>query len=104
MPDERVDEFEMAKYVMRKRLRLTVKLNTNNENETEQPCLKRIVNSIYKWDEDFHFTTMVTCTYTVAVVLLHYLACTFVFLYLSRTTGHLTFFKSYIESFANDGK
>ncbi len=66
--------------------------------------LKKRITSIYVWDDDFRFTTMVVCTYTVAIVFLYYLACTFVFLYISRTTGHIAFLKSYIESSGNVGK
>jgi len=90
-----------------------ININNQIDNEHEdgqkikkkQSYLKKLLNSIYVWDDDdFPFTTMVVCTYTVAVVFLYYLACTFVFLYISRTTGHIAFLKSYIESSANTGK
>jgi hypothetical protein len=74
------------------------------KNKANQSYLKKLLNSIYVWDEDFRFTTMVVCTYIVAIVFLYYLACTFVFLYILRTTGHIAFFKSYIESSVNTGK
>ncbi len=74
------------------------------ENKANQSCPRKFFNSIYTWDEDFHFTTMVICTYTVAIVFVYYLTCTFVFLYTTRTTGHMAFLKSYIESSANIGK
>ena len=44
------------------------------------------------------------CTYMVAVVFLYYLACTFVFLYVTRTTGHVSFLKLYLETTFNVGK
>jgi hypothetical protein len=47
---------------------------------------------------------MAMSTYTVAVVFLYYLACTFVFLYVTRTTGHVAFLRYYFESTFNVGK
>ena len=47
---------------------------------------------------------MAMCTYTVAVVFLYYLACTFVFLYVTRTEGHMSYLKFFIESTFNIGE
>jgi len=66
--------------------------------------VKQFLDSIYHWDDDFRFTSMATCTYTVAFVFLYYLACTLVFLYISRTTGHISFVRYYIETTFNIGK
>ncbi len=123
MPDEQIDDFELGKHsvtkLSRQKLRssqLITQQNTNinnpidtehedeQQNKANQSCFKKFVNSIYIWDNDFRFTTMVICTYTVAIVFLYYLACTFAFLYISRTTGHITFLKSYIESSTNIGQ
>ena len=73
------------------------------QNKANQSRFRKILNSIYVWDDDFRFTTMIICIYTVAIVFLYYLTCTFIFLYLSRTTGHIAFLKSYIESSADIG-
>jgi len=83
-------------------------LNDENEgeesNETDQSLFRKLINYFYIWDDGFHFTTMVICTNTVAFVFLYYLACTFVFFYITRTTGHLTFMKSYVESLVDISK
>jgi hypothetical protein len=47
---------------------------------------------------------MIISTYAVAVVVLYYLACTLVFLYIPRTTGHISFVRYYIETTFNIGK
>lgn len=74
------------------------------ENKVNEWCFKKLINLIHICDDDFYFTTMVLCTYTVAIVFLYYLGWTFVFIYISRPTGHMKFIKSYIESSANIGK
>ena len=66
--------------------------------------VRQFFKHIYTWNEDFRFTTLTTCTYAVAVVSLYYLACTLVFLWISRTTGHFAFLRYYIESTLNIGK
>lgn len=74
------------------------------KSSKEPSRVKKFMDSIYRWDEDFRYTTLATCTYTVAVVFLYYLACTFVFLYISRTTGHISFVRHYLESTLNMGE
>ena len=118
-PDEQLDEVELSKYYVTKLLRRTRRLtkrttlNTNrspDEHETKQEekanrsKIRKFINSIYHWNDEFRFSTMVLCTYTVAFVFLYYLTCTFIFLNTSRTTGHISFLKSYIESSAKVGK
>jgi hypothetical protein len=73
------------------------------QKKANQSRVKKFFDSIYHWDDDFRFTTMTTCTYTVAIVFLYYLACTLVFLYISRTTGHISFIRYYIETTLNIG-
>ncbi|CAF4063529.1 unnamed protein product, partial [Adineta steineri] len=113
------DESEFAKYYVTKLFRRNTQsipitscqnLNTNPDNlddhvheadlqnKMNQSRVKKFFDSIYQSDDDFRFTTIATCTYTVAIVFLYYLACTFVFLYLSRTTGHISYLKFYIET------
>jgi hypothetical protein len=84
-------------------------LNMNDEEFTsltkpQQSRARKFLNSIYHWDDEFRFTTMATCTYTVAIVFLYYLACTFVFLYVSRTTGHVLLLRYFIESLLHIGE
>jgi len=118
-----LDESEFAKYYVTKLFRrnrrrtqmiIQQKANMDNlidheyeaelQNKANQSYFKKFINSVYVWDDDFRFTTLAMCTYTVAVVFLYYLACTFVFLYISRTTGHAAFLKFYFESTFNVGK
>jgi len=123
VPIEPLDESIFAKYYVTKLLRRkrhsnqtnTIPQNTNTDNlvdheydaelqnRADQSYVKIFLNSIYHWDDDFRFTTMTICTYTVAIVFLYYLACTFVFLYVSRTTGHISFLRSFVESTFNIG-
>ncbi|UJR37331.1 hypothetical protein I4U23_030039 [Adineta vaga] len=121
-PIAQLDECEFSKYYVTKLLRRNrrfqqislgqnEKTNLDNlidheheaqmQNTLNQSRVKRFFDCIYHSDDDFRFTTIATCTYTVAVVFLYYLACTFVFLYLSRTAGHISFLKFYIESTFN---
>ena len=96
------------------RLSKYAKANTDNLDDYQHEAellklsnnsrVRKFFRSIYQWDDDFRFTTMATCTYTVAIVFLYYLACTFVFLYVSRTTGHFAFVRYYIESSFEIGK
>jgi hypothetical protein len=86
--------------------------NTNNPNnaENEEPnkpkrsCFKKLLDSIYIWDDNFRFSVMIVSTYTIAAVFLFYLACTFVFLYLSRITTLIAFIKFYIQLSTNIGE
>ncbi|CAF0929613.1 unnamed protein product [Adineta ricciae] len=71
------------------------------QNTINRSRVKKFFDHIYHSNNDFRFTTIATCTYTVAIVFLYYLACTFAFLYLSRTAGHISFLKFYIESTFN---
>ena len=118
------DEFSFAKFYVkklfrkslrtyRKKIKISLKIDQENlvDHEHEENLRKKqqikqsrvqwFFQQIYKWDDDFRFTTMATCTYTVALVFLYYLACTFVFLYISRTTGHFSFLRYYVESLLN---
>ncbi|CAF1180370.1 unnamed protein product [Rotaria sp. Silwood1] len=114
------DEYEFAKYYVAKlfrqnfeqkqkrfeKFRIINKLDqqiptTKTKKKIYPSRVKNFFNSIYHWDENFRFTTIATCTYTVAIVFLYYLACTFVFLYISRTTGHTLFLRYYIQSMIN---
>ncbi|CAF3690473.1 unnamed protein product [Rotaria sordida] len=114
------DEFEFSKYYVTKLFRRNLeekqqryqKIMSSNDLNNQlhgipskkkvyPSRVKKFFNWIYPWHEDFRFTTIATCTYTVALVFLYYLACTFVFLYVSRTTGHTAFIRYYIESTLN---
>ncbi|CAF4670266.1 unnamed protein product [Rotaria sp. Silwood1] len=119
-PDLEFDELKFAQYYVTKLLRrncpayrTNTKKTTNINNQTaheyqskqqninNQSCIKKCFNYFYHWDDDFHFTTIATCTYTVAFVFLYYITCTFIFLYLSRASGLISLIRSYIEHSAN---
>ncbi len=74
------------------------------QKKTNQSRVKKFFDSIYHWDDDFRFTTMTTYTYTVVIVFLYYLACTLVFLCLSRPTDHLSLIQYFIGTTFNTGK
>ena len=116
------DESAFARYYVAKLFRRNLRLDQTNystkvdENKMEdyaheaelqkrasESRVRKFFDEIYHWDDDFRFTSMITCTYTVAVVFLYYLACTLVFLYISRTKGHFSFIRYYIETTFNIG-
>ncbi len=116
------DESAFARYYVTKLFRRNVRLNQMiyspkvDENKMDdfqaelelqkkasQSRVRKFFDGIYHWDDDFRFTSMTTCTYTVAVIFLYYLACTLVFLYISRTKGHISFIRYYIETTFNIG-
>lgn len=78
-------------------------MNEQKLNSTAAFLVKQF-KRIYPWDKRFRYTNMATCTYTVAIVFLYYLACTFIFLYVSRTTGYLFYLRDFIEHAFNLGK
>ena len=116
-PVAQLDEYAFAKFYVTRLFRRNVHtarradleevdiddlIDYEHENRSQakrKPSkIKKYLNEIYTWNDDFRFTTIATCTYTVAVVFLYYLACTLVFLYTSRTAGHISFIRHYIES------
>jgi hypothetical protein len=81
-------------------------INTENEEQDKpkRSWFKKLLDSIYIWDNNFRFSVMIVSTYTIAAVFLFYLACTFVFLYLSRITTLIAFIKFYIQLSTNIGE
>lgn len=100
--------FRQTSRLSRQNSQKNTNINDENEgeenNKTDQSLFRKLINYFYIWDDGFHFTTMVICANTVAFVFLYYLACTFVFFYITRTTGHITFMKSYVESLLDISK
>ncbi|CAF4947868.1 unnamed protein product, partial [Rotaria magnacalcarata] len=104
------DELQFAKYYVRKLLSRNCrslsqttpeKAKNINRLDSLKSTIGEYLDSIYHWDDDFRFTTIATCTFTVAFTFLYYLACTFIFMYTSRTAGHIEFMRSYIERSVN---
>jgi hypothetical protein len=121
-PVEHFDESEFAKYYITRLFRRNhhssqtrSKINEqdsntdNHKNDVEVKTntyqyIKKWCLSIYHWDDDCRSTTMATCTYTVAIIFLYYLTCTFVFLYVSRALDPISFLRSYLEVIFDIGK
>jgi len=61
-------------------------------------------SSIYQWEKDFRFITIVLCTYTVAYILLIHLTCTFIFLYTTQKTSYIAVVKYILGSILKAGK
>ncbi|CAF1148324.1 unnamed protein product, partial [Didymodactylos carnosus] len=115
------DEYQFSRYYVMKLFRRNPKYYPNDQTNSvpgttditnddeewrwyekqEKSRVKLFLDKIYPWDDDFRFTTIALCTYTVAIIFLYYLACTLVFLYLSRTFGHTAFLRSYLEQVLN---
>ncbi|CAF4179026.1 unnamed protein product, partial [Adineta steineri] len=100
MSDDETNESKMAKFYVTKLFQHKI-LMKNNTNRNCQQYFQKFLKFIFQWQDDIYCTTMVICTYTVASIFLYYLACTFVFLYLSRTTEYISFLNSYIPSSIN---
>ena len=65
--------------------------------------VKDFLNSIYKWDKDFRYTTIVICTYTVATVFLFHLTGTMILLYRTPTNNCVRYAKQTFEFLLNIG-
>lgn len=101
-------EFEDAASYVRKLLECTAARARQEEYQRilgekndQRNFLMKIPSSIRKSiasliEDEALFTNMAICTYTVAVVFLYYLTCTFIFLYIAKT-GHLTYLEEFIE-------
>jgi hypothetical protein len=122
-PETQPDDSAFAKYYVRKLFRRNLRVsqpaystnvnidstqNYDNEAELQRNAkpsrVKQFFDSIYHWDDGFRFTTIATCTYIVAIIVLYYLACTLVFLYILRTPEYISFIKYYFETTLNIGK
>jgi hypothetical protein len=55
------------------------------------------ITKIYKWEDDFRFTTIVISTYTITFIFLLHLTFTFIFLYTTETTNYITYIKHIVE-------
>ncbi|CAF0753896.1 unnamed protein product [Adineta ricciae] len=54
-------------------------------------------DKIYKWNDDFSFTSMFISTYTVNFIILYHLSCTFTFLYTTRLMSPTLFIINTLE-------
>jgi hypothetical protein len=72
---------------------------TNDNVDPPAQCC----SSIYEWEKDFRFVTIVLCTYTVAYILLIHLTCTFIFLYTTQKTSYIAFLKYILGSILKGG-
>ncbi|UJR12020.1 hypothetical protein I4U23_016198 [Adineta vaga] len=59
------------------------------------------LDRIYKWDDDFSFTSMVISIYTVNFIILYHLSCTFTFLYTTRMMSPILFIINILEQLFN---
>jgi len=55
------------------------------------------ITEIYKWEDDFRFTTIVISIYTITFIFLFHLTFTFIFLYTTETTNYNTYIKHIVE-------
>jgi hypothetical protein len=65
--------------------------------------VREYANKIYEWEDDFRYTTIAICTYTVAFIFLFYLTGTVILLYTTETKGYLLYTKSMFEHILNIG-
>lgn len=94
VPARSHEEADFAMYYVSELFRQRGDTTDEKKNRT---AIKRFIHYLYPWSDQFRFSTIATCTYTVAIVFLYYLAITFGFLYLSRMTGYMSTLKNFIE-------
>jgi len=71
---------------------------SSETSDSNSSFLRKIYNFFFQWNDTYYLTAMSLSTYIVAGVFLYYLMCSFIFVYISRTTGHIFIFKSVINS------
>ncbi|CAF1043599.1 unnamed protein product [Adineta steineri] len=81
-PITQSDEYSFAKYYVTKLFRRNPSFNQQVYSKDES-YIKKCLHSIYHWNNDFHFTTIAICTYTVAIIFLYYLSYTIILRYIS---------------------
>lgn len=80
------------------------KHSMNANKKSTQSTLQTMYDSIFKWNTTSYLTTMSLSIHVIAGVFLYYLVCSFVFIYTSRTTGHVLIFKSILNSLIQTSK
>lgn len=66
--------------------------------------LRKWITEIYTWENDFRFTTVVICTYTIAYVFLGHLTFNLVFFYTTDRRIYMTYLIELIERILNISK
>lgn len=74
------------------------------QNDTRlKTKIKNFCNRIYKRDKRFFFSSMIISTYTVNLVILFHLTCTFIFLYTTRMMGPVSFMINTLQQLLHIG-
>lgn len=61
------------------------------------------VTKIYKWEDDFRYTTIVICTYTILFIFLLHLTCNLIFLYTRENNNYINYLKRILERILDIG-
>jgi hypothetical protein len=64
---------------------------------------RKYANRIYQWEDDFRFTTIIICTYTIAFVFLFRLTFTCIFLSTTQQKSYISYQKYIFERILNIG-
>ena len=66
--------------------------------------ISKYLDRIYQWDDTFRFTTIVICTYTVALIFLFHLTGSIILLYQYPTNNPIRYVKQLFEFLLNIGR
>ena len=95
--------YKVYKHAIKQQKR-RLSMNSAQENVVKR-YIRKILAKIYTPAKNYcPYTNIVVCTYSVAAVFLYYLACSFTFFYVARTTSHLIPIRTFIEQLFNLGK
>jgi hypothetical protein len=120
VPLRKIDQYsyrvnkEENTFVRKRKNRITSGGNNvaQSANRNEQGCCSRIrkylidrfrksVSGMYTWEEDFRFTTIVICTYTIAYIFLIHLTFNLMFFYTTDRTIYMTYLIQLVERILN---
>lgn len=68
-----------------------------SESPEDRSFFQKTRDWIYKWDENFRYSTIVLSTYLVNYIILFHLTCIFSFLYTTRKMNSLSFITNILE-------
>jgi hypothetical protein len=109
-------DYQNKRILRKSNKRVTIGGNNiaENDNSPQQGCwvrtrrflidhFRKYANRIYQMEDDFRFTTMVICTFTVAFIILIHLTSTFIFLYTTQKKSYISYSQHIFELILNIG-
>ena len=106
IPRRKIDEYSFKVNKEKKCFERTDKPDHRSSNSKSKGYwirIKKHVDSIYRWDNKFRFTTIVICTYTVAFIFLFHLTGTVILLYQTPTNVYIRYARDIFQFLLNIG-